>query len=240
MMLWRPSQAFPTREALAEVRKALAVKPNWDEAWHLRGMILFHAGHLKGGRKSIDRALAINPSNTIARFRYGPMFVYEQKFEEAITALKRVPKSSLPANWSYQLAWSLLSLGRMEEAAREVDSALKENAADQGGVLHAARAMLRAKKGDRKGAEADIAEAIRVGKSFGHFHHTAYSLGAVYTAFGDFDKAQEWIENAANNGFPCYPLFENDPHLERLRAVPKFQAFLKKLRQEWENIPGEE
>jgi TolB-like protein len=240
LMLWRPSHGFPSKDALAELQIALANQPNFDEAWHQRGLILFHVGHLESGRRSIDRALAINPSITIARFRYGPIFVYQQKYEDAITALNRVPKSVFPANWTYLMAWSLLSLGRMDDAARQIDDALKENAADQGGVVHGARAMLRAKMGDRKGAEADIAEAIRAGKSFGHFHHTAYSIGAVYAALGDFNKAQEWIENAANDGFPCYPLFENDPYLERLRTVPKFQAFLKKLRQDWGHIPGEE
>jgi serine/threonine protein kinase/TolB-like protein/Tfp pilus assembly protein PilF len=239
VMLWRPSHGFPSKEALAELQKALTSAPAFDEAWHQRGLILFHVGHLESGRRSIDRAVTINPSNTLARFRYGPIFVYQQKYEDAIAALNRVPKAAIPANWTYQLAWSLLSLGRMEEAARQVDEALRENAADQGGVLHGARAMLRAKMGDRKGAEADIAEAIRVGKNFGHFHHTAYSIGAVYATLGDFDKAQEWIENAANDGFPCYPLFENDPHLAHLRTVSKFQAFLKKLRQEWESVPGE-
>jgi tetratricopeptide (TPR) repeat protein len=120
-----------------------------------------------------------------------------------------------------------------------VDEALRENKTDQGGVFHAARAMLRAKSGDRAGAEADVAQAIQSGKNFMHFHHTAYSIGAVYTELGQFEKAQEWIENAANDGFPNYTYFENDLHLERLRAVPKFREFLSKLRQEWAHIPGE-
>ena len=99
--------------------------------------------------------------------------------------------------------------------------------------------MLRAMAGDRSGAEADIADAIRVGKSFLHFHHTAYAIGAIYTRLGNMDRAQEWIENAANDGFPNFTYFENDPHLERLRAVPRFRTFLAKLRQEWEHLPGE-
>jgi len=81
--------------------------------------------------------------------------------------------------------------------------------------------------------------AIRVGRNFLHFHHTAYTIGAIYTTLGEFDKAQEWIENAASDGFPNYAFFETDVHLERLRAAPRFRAFLSKLRQEWEHIPGE-
>src|SRR5205823_1023603 len=141
------------------------------------------------------------------------------KFENAIAALNRVPRESFPSQWSYQRAWALISLDRLDEAARFLDASLKDNPADQGGVLHAARAMLRSKRGDRKGAEADIAEAIRVGKNFIHFHHTAYSIGAIYATLGEFDKAQEWIENAANDGFPNYVFFETDVHLARLRAI---------------------
>jgi serine/threonine-protein kinase len=238
-MLWRPSHGFPNREALAEFRKALTARPNFDEAWHQHAVVLFHVGHLEPAAREIEKALEINPSNTVARFRFGPIYVYQQRFEDALAALNRVPRESFPAQWHYQRAWSLISLGRLDEAGHFLEESLKDNPVDQGGVLHAARAMLRAKRGDRQGAETDIAEAIRVGRNFIHFHHTAYSIGAIYATMGDFDKAQEWIENAANDGFPNYTFFETDIHLARLRSVPRFQAFLSKLRQEWERIPGE-
>jgi hypothetical protein len=62
----------------------------------------------------------------------------------------------------------------------------------------------------------------------------------VYAQLGEFDRAQEWIERAATDGFPCYTMFETDPHLARLRDTARFRTFLAKLRQEWETIPGEE
>ena len=239
MMLWRPSHGFPSREALQEFRKALTARPNFDEAWHQHAVVLFHIGHLDAAARGIQTALQINPANTTARFRLGPIYVYQLKFEDAIAALDRVPKEAFPAQWLYQRAWALISLGRPAEAGRLIDEALKNNPADQGGVLHSARAMLRAKRGDRAGAEADVAEAIRVGMNFIHFHHTAYAIGAVYTVLGDFDKAEEWIERAANDGFPNYTYFETDVHLAPLRTTPRFRAFLAKLRMEWEHVPGE-
>jgi eukaryotic-like serine/threonine-protein kinase len=239
MTLWTPSHSFPSREALAELRQALAADPAFDEAWHQHGVILMHLGHLDAAVRDIDRALSINPGHVLARFRFGPIRVYQQKFEDAIGALNRVPRESFTFQWLYQRAWALLSLGRLDEAGRLVDEALRDNRTDQGGVLHASRAMLRAKRGDRAGAQDDVAQAIQAGQNFLHFHHTAYSIGAVYTELGEFGKAQEWIERAALDGFPNYTFFERDIHLERLRAVPAFQAFLAKLRREWEYIPGE-
>jgi tetratricopeptide (TPR) repeat protein len=153
--------------------------------------------------------------------------------------MKTVPKQEFLANWEYHRSWCLLSLGRISEANKEVELALAESPRDPGGLLHSVRAMSRARSGDRKGAEGDIAEAIRIGKGFGHFHHTAYAIGAVYSVMGDLEKAQEWVENAAADGFPCYPLFEKDPYLEQLRQSSRFREFLTKLRQTWEHIPGE-
>ncbi|MBL8210154.1 MAG: protein kinase [Bryobacterales bacterium] len=239
VMLWRPSHGFPSREALADLRRATEIRPSFDEAWHQHGLVAFHVGHLESGMRDIDRALSINPGNVQARFRYGPILIYQGKYEEAILRLNQIPRQIIPTQWSYQMAWALLSLGRREEAAMHIEETLREVKNDQGGVLHAARAMLRALAGNRRGAEADIAEAIRIGKNFGHFHHTAYSVGAVYSVLGDYDKALRFIEQGAANGFPNYTFFENDPHLKGARTSPKFRELLARLRREWEHIPGE-
>jgi len=238
-LLWRHSQGFPHLEALAEYRQSIAARPNFDEAWHERGIVLFHVGHLEAGLRAVQQAIALNPGNTLARFRLAPLANYQQKHEDAIACLRRVPRDVYPAQWTYHMGFALISLGLLDEASREIESALAANVTDQGGVVHSVRALLRATRGDRKGAEADIATAIRVGRGFGHFHHTAYSIGQVYSVLGDLDRAQEWVENAANDGFPCYTLFETDPFLKRLRGSPRFRSFLTKLRKEWEHIPGE-
>jgi hypothetical protein len=97
--------------------------------------------------------------------------------------------------------------------------------------------MLRVKRGDRRGALADVDEAIARGRGFIHFHHTEYSIGTVYAQLGDFTRAQHWIEQAAADGFPCYTLFENDPLLAGLREMAEFRTFLVKLRQQWQHLP---
>jgi serine/threonine protein kinase len=189
ILLWRPSYAFPSREALQALRKAVAARPDFDEAWHQHGFILMHVGHVGAAMRDIERAVTLNPGNTTARFRFAPIYNYQQQFESALTTLDRVPLASFPAQWTYQRAWALISLNRLDEAGRFLEAAIKENPVDQGGVMHAARGMVRIKRGDRQGAEADIADAIRLGRSFLHFHHTAYSIGAIYATMGNYDEA---------------------------------------------------
>ncbi|MFN2385484.1 MAG: hypothetical protein ABR576_04250 [Thermoanaerobaculia bacterium] len=39
---------------------------------------------------------------------------------------------------------------------------------------------------------------------------------------------------AANNGFPCYPLFASDPNLISLRSDPAYQSLMRKMKADWE------
>ena len=52
------------------------------------------------------------------------------------------------------------------------------------------------------------------------------------------EEAITWLESAANDGFPCYVLFETDHNLDNLRQHPRFQALLTKLKQQWEYYKG--
>jgi tetratricopeptide (TPR) repeat protein len=240
ILIWQPSEAWPHRAALDEFRQALARQPNLDDAWHHRGVVLMHIGHLDRAEEFYERALALNPVNTQARFRLAPLRNYQQRYEDAILVMRRVPQEVYPSQWTYHMGWSLVALNRLSEAAQQIDAMLAKNRADQGGVMHATRALLRAKTGDRRGAEADIAAAIDAGRGFGHFHHTALTIGEVYAQLGDLERAQQWVENAANDGFPNYKFFEVDPHLAPLRATERFRRYLAQLRAEWEHIGVED
>jgi hypothetical protein len=48
------------------------------------------------------------------------------------------------------------------------------------------------------------------------------------------DDAMKWLQLTADDGFPCYPLFAEDPQLGSLRKDNRFVAFLAKLKQQWE------
>jgi hypothetical protein len=42
----------------------------------------------------------------------------------------------------------------------------------------------------------------------------------------------KWLQYTADNGFPCYPLFEKDKSLDGLRQDPRFVSFMDKLKQD--------
>lgn len=48
------------------------------------------------------------------------------------------------------------------------------------------------------------------------------------------EQAIKWLEAAAEDGFPCYPLFAADRNLNNLRQDAQFIALLSKTKQKWE------
>lgn len=67
LLLWRPSQGFLTREALADLEQAIVVRPDFEEALHHRATILLHVGRPAAARQTLERVLQINPGFTNRR-----------------------------------------------------------------------------------------------------------------------------------------------------------------------------
>jgi tetratricopeptide (TPR) repeat protein len=70
-------------------------------------MVYGHIGLLNKGWDEIDRALAINPANTLARFRLGVADLYRGKYEEALTIFKSIPPEANPSLLARGLATAL-------------------------------------------------------------------------------------------------------------------------------------
>ena len=233
LLLWTHSNHFPHALAVQEFRRALDLNPNLDEAHHQLASVYNHIGLLDKAAEEIQKAVAINPGNTGARFRVGVNLLYQGKDEQALAAFRDSEKFN-PAVWAYQIACALFHLGRKEEAAARVAEALKNNPQDEGGTLTSMEALLAASAGDAAAAEAKIKRAAELGKGYGHFHHTAYTIACAYALLNKAEPAMRWLQMAADDGFPCYPLFERDPNLNNLRRDQRFIAFMAKLKEQCE------
>ncbi len=131
------------------------------------------------------------------------------------------------------MAEVLFELGRTQETSDVVEDYLKTYPTDQGGNVTSVKAMLLAKAGKEREAEETIQRAIEIGQGYMHFHHTAYNIASAYALMNKSEPAIKWLQNAADNGFPCYPLFENDANLNSLRKDARFIAFMAKVKQQW-------
>jgi tetratricopeptide (TPR) repeat protein len=234
-LLWTPSNHFAHELAIQEYRRAVALNPNLDEALHQLALVYGHVGLFEEARRQLEKVIAINPGNTLARYRIGETFLFQRDYEKALAVFRSVPLEVNPSLVGHQTVWALFNLGKKEEAGATLEQLLGQYPEDSGGLFTSLQAVLAASAGEERTAEEKIAAAMERGKGFGHFHHTAYFIGCAYALMNKPELAMKWLEVAADEGFPCYPLFEGDTNLDKLRQDARFVAFLAKLKQQWEH-----
>ncbi|MCA1602286.1 MAG: tetratricopeptide repeat protein [Acidobacteria bacterium] len=233
-ILWTPANRFPHEKAIQEYRRALTLNPNLDEARNQLALVYCHIGAFDEALQESHKAVATNPNNNLAQFRIGQTLNFQGKYEQALSVLRGIPQEVNPALVGHQIAWALFNLGRKEEASAMLEQLLRDYPEDNGGVFTSVQAVLAASTGQEHRAEDKIKLAVERGKGFGHFHHTAYHIANAYALMNKPAQAIKWLEVAAEDGFPCYPLFEKDANLDNLRQDARFVTFLEKLRNQWE------
>jgi eukaryotic-like serine/threonine-protein kinase len=234
-LLWTDAYHFPHEKAIKEYRLALTLDPSLGEARNQLAVVYNHIGAFDQALQELQKAVTDNPTNNLAQFRIGQTLLWQGKYEQALTTLRKIPREVNPPLVGSTLAMALLLLGRKDEAADTVDEFLKDYPRDTDvGLFTSIQALLAALAGDEKKAEARIRNAIEKAKGFGHFHHTAYNIACAYSVMKKAEPAIRWLQTAADDGFPCYPLFENDPYLNHLRKDPRFIELMANLKAQWE------
>jgi serine/threonine protein kinase/Tfp pilus assembly protein PilF len=234
LILWTPYKRFPHEQAVHSYKRAIELNPNFDEAHHQLGYVYLHIGLLDQGWQELETALAINPGNTLARFRLGQIEMCRAKYEEAFQIFDTTPLEKNPIVAAYK-ANSLFRLGRTEEASALIEQVLKDYPKDEGGQVISVKAMMLAKAGKQREAEAAIQHAIDIGRGYIHFHHTSYNIASAHALMNQPEPAMKWLQVTAEEGFPNYPLFEGDANLDNLRKDPQFISFMAKMKQQWEH-----
>jgi len=236
-LLWSRANGWSVERAVSDYRHALDLNPNLAEAHHQLANVYDHVGLLDKAEEEIKKAIALDPLNTGIRFRVGINLLYRGKYEESLVELRDSEKFH-PLFWTFQTSFALQHLGRRREAQERIETLLKANPLDPGGSLTAMQALLAAEAGDPALAERKIQEAIAKGRGYQHFHHVAYAVASAYALLDRHDQALQYLRKAADDGLPCYPLFEHDSNLDHLRTDPGFLSFLAEQRKQWEYFRG--
>jgi TolB-like protein/DNA-binding winged helix-turn-helix (wHTH) protein/Tfp pilus assembly protein PilF len=229
-LLWTQPNRFPHEQAIREYRRALDADPNLAAARMALGKVYQHVGLLDKSLEELETALKTDPLNEETSFRIGQVHFYQHDYAKALSVWER----RRDPHW--MRAAALSHAGRNDEAAQELERFLREQPASPVGVLSLQAVML-ARSGDHAGAERRIrrvAGAARNERGYSSYHHHQYNVGAAYALMGRSRPAVEWLERAAAEGFPCYPFYEKDPDLRPLKDAPEFQAFMARLKQQWE------
>jgi len=236
--LWSSRNGFQHRAALEQFARALAADPDSAIAHGDTAGIYSHVGMFDEAIAHATRALQIDPLALRARLQLALALLWSDQAARALPEFRRLPRDYFPSVAGSHHVWALLAVGRRGEAEATLNELLAEREAGLRGELTGIRAFLAADNGRTVDAEGLIAQALsRTG--YGHFHNTAYFAVWTYARLNRPDAAIRLFREAALPGWPCYPLFEWDPHLDPLRTDARFQAALVDVRRERERVKRE-
>ncbi len=236
LLLWQPWNHSPHDRAIASYRRAIELNPNNDEAHHQLGFVYMHVGLLDEALREIRKAMRLNPGNTLAHFREGVIFLYQAQYAAARDVFQRTPATFSPSLRTFQLADALFQLGQKEEARREAAAYLRADPADVGGLNTSLEAMFAAEQGNVTRMLELVKSAEEKGKGFGHFHHTAFTIARAFALAGRVTDAIAWLQRAADDGYPCYPVFVNESSFNPIRSDSRFAAFMTAQQARWEEF----
>jgi TolB-like protein/DNA-binding winged helix-turn-helix (wHTH) protein len=232
-LLWSRANDWAVERAVTDYKHALELNPNLAEAHHQLANVYNHIGLLDKADAEIKTAVKIDPLNTGIRYRIGINLLFRGRYEESIVEMRDSEKF-FPGLWAFQTSFALQHLGNRQEAEERVSRILRSVPTDPGGSLTSIQALLAADAGDAPVAQRKIQEAVAKGKGYQHFHHVAYAIASAYALLDKREEALQYLRMAADDGFPCYPLFEHDTNLDHLRNDPHFLSFLAEQKKQWE------
>lgn len=174
------AQAGRAAEAVAPLRRAVALRPDYPEAENNLGLALADSGHPAEAVAHYERALALKGGFAEAEANLGVAFAALGRFDEALGAFRRAVRDGpdyAPAH--SDLAAALAASGRLADALPEYRRALRLQPASAGCRFDYANAL--AQLGRWSEAAAQYRAALRLGLDSSDAHA---NLGAALAALG--------------------------------------------------------
>lgn len=235
-LLWGPSKNFQHLEAIAELKRALALQNNLPHAYNRLGTILAHVGLLDHARGMYERARRFHPQKAVSHSIVQVYLwngEYELAREEIETWRAESPRNKYPV---YFAPLPALMTGDWKEAKVLLDEAVRILPEDP--MIISLQGVFYALTGKEDAALKCMTRACSIPKSFGHSHHTYYQIACILSLLGRRQAAFEWLERSVSTGFACWPFFLKDPCLQNLRELPAFEVLISSLQAKYPDHLG--
>jgi tetratricopeptide (TPR) repeat protein len=238
-----PQEVFPKARAAAE--KALAINEANAEAHNgLANAFFWSEWNWKEAERHFARAVALNPSFSLAHHDYAFFLVAMGRTEQGLTSLRRsIAADPLSTHINMDAGWLYLQAHRFEDAIRQARRALEL----EPGIAEANACIVRALIDQKKYGEAleavpgwrgnagnplealkqsyrlKVQDAEKSGKG------DPFSLAMLYAFLGDNSKALDSLEQAYARRSVMMPMLKTEPAFAALHSEPRFQELVRKL-----------
>jgi DNA-binding winged helix-turn-helix (wHTH) protein/tetratricopeptide (TPR) repeat protein len=235
-LLWGPSKNFQHREAIVELRRALALQNNLPHAYNRLGTILAHVGLLDHAREMYERGRAFHPRKAVSH-SIVQVYIWSQEHDlarEEIEAWRaESPSNKYPLYFAPQLP---MMAGDWKEAKLLLDEASERLPGEP--LIVSLIGVFYALTGEAERAIECLTQACASPKSFGHAHHTYYQVACILALLNRTTEAFEWLERTVSTGFACWPFFMKDSCLRNLHGLSEFEVLVSSLQAKYPDHLG--
>jgi DNA-binding winged helix-turn-helix (wHTH) protein/tetratricopeptide (TPR) repeat protein len=235
-LLWGPSKNFQHLEAIAALKRALALQSNLPHAYNRLGSILAHIGLLDHAREMFERGRPFHPRKAVSP-SIVQVYVWNQEYDLAREVIQAWRAESPTNKYAIYFApYPAMMTGDWKEAGALLEEALQLLPDDP--IMISLRGVFFALTGKHEQALDCMNRACANPKSFGHAHHTYYQIACILALAGKRGPAFEWLERSVTSGFACWPFFLKDHCLQNLQGMPEFELLVSSLQAKYPDHLG--
>src|ERR1700739_4242485 len=235
-LLWGPSKNFQHVEAIAELKRALALQNNQPHAYNRLGTILAHIGLLDHARAMYERGRPFHPRKAVSH-SIAQVYLWNGELDLAQAEIDawraENPGNKYPVYFAPQLA---MMTGEWKAAKTLLDEAHKLLPEEP--LIASLQGLFYAMTGKAGKALDCLTRACAIPKSFGHAHHSYYQFACILALLERREAAFEWLQRSVSSGFACWPFFLEDPWLKNLRELPAFEVLVSSLQAKYPDHLG--
>lgn len=207
---------------LAELRRAIELNPNNQNAQHWLAMAFGGLGRFDDALEQIQRALAIDPLAIMVNANVGFLLYRAGRIDEAVAKLRHtVAMEPSFVMTRYRLGLALEAQGNHDEAIAQF-TAMRPSADDP--LAFTALARTHALKGDTSEARRILAEVMAIARTS---YVPAATIADVHVALGEDQEAITWLERSVEERAITGMWIRSERHWDSLRAYPRFAELLR-------------
>jgi len=217
--------------ALAEHRRAVHLDAARGSAPHWYGISLTQLGRFPEALSALEQAREVDPLSVALHAHIGRLWYFAGENLRAIEKLRQVVRAEPSyAAAHYFLALAYLAAGDFGEARAQAEMVLEGHPVDP--INLAARAHAASAAGEQKIARESLARMEKLAKEQ---HVPAFFRAAALLGSGRNDEVCDWLERALEERFSWLMYLEFDPEWNSVRAEPRFEELVRKIRAAMQN-----
>lgn len=235
-MFWSWDGHYRVEDAIRELRRTTDY--NSSAVHSLLGNIYSHIGLDKQAIRELNRAIEIDPTNSLHLDRLAEAYVWAGRYDDARAAYDHalVIEPDVQASIAFS-AVAFLYVRQFDEARRQLERA---RAHDRRNIIAPSYiSLLAALQGNIQAAETGIPSVTTEMEKLLGSHHAFYAFASICALQGKSVEAVRWLHKTVETGMPNYAMFARDPNLARIRASPEFVEFIAELKTRWDAMNRE-